>query len=131
VVVWDAFIAPASMQSHIGRLVAGAGTGLVDLVVSKATAHIRLMTTSIWGASSLVSIIWWGLRLKRNGLRPDLETTVGLCLFLLNDSGPVSLTLITLVSALNDGAARPIDELNSYVRGHVTMTVDSQGAESI
>lgn len=131
VVVWDAFIAPASMQSHIGRLVASAGTGLIDLVVSKAAAHIRLMTTSIWGASSLISVIWWGLRLKRNGLRPDLETTVGLCLFLLNDSGPVSLTLFTLVSALYDGAARPIDELTSYVRGQVTRNVDSQGSESI
>jgi hypothetical protein len=126
VVVWDAFFAPSSMQSHIGRLVGSAGTGFVDLLVSKAVAHLRLMTTSIWGASSLVSVIWWGLRLKRKGTRPDLETTVGLCLFLLNDSGPVSLTLFTLVSALHDGAVRPIDELSAYVRGKVTRNVDSR-----
>jgi hypothetical protein len=126
VVVWDAFFAPSSMQSHIGRLVGSAGTGFVDLLVSKAVAHLRLMTTSIWGASSLVSVIWWGLRLKRKGTSPDLETTVGLCLFLLNDSGPVSLTLFTLVSALHDGAVRPIDELSAYVRGKVTRNVDSR-----
>ena len=124
VVVWDAFMAPASMQSHIGRLVASAGTGVVDLVVSKAAAHIRLMTTSLWGFSSLISIIWWVLRLKRNGLRPDLGTIVGLCLFLLNDSGPVSLTFFTLVSALHDGAVRPIDELTSSARRLVTRNAD-------
>jgi hypothetical protein len=125
VVVWDAFMAPASMQSHIGRLVASAGTGVIDLVVSKAAAHIRLMTTSLWGFSSLISIIWWVLRLKRNGLRTDLGTIVGLCLFLLNDSGPVSLTFFTLVSALHDGAVRPIDDLFAYTRGLATMNVDS------
>lgn len=102
VVVWDAFLAPASMQSHIGRLVASAGTGLVDLVTSKVAAHFRLMTTSVWGISTLISIGWWMLRLKRNGLRLDLTTIVGLCLYLLNDSGPVSLTLFTLVSMLTD-----------------------------
>ena len=123
VVAWDAFLAPSSMQSHIGRLVASAGTGLVDLVVSKAAAHIRLMTTSLWGLSSLISLIWWLLRLKRNGPRPDLESFVGLCLFLLNDSGPVSLTFFTLVSALHDGAVRPIDDLIAYVRRLVTMNV--------
>jgi hypothetical protein len=126
VVVWDAFLAPASMQSHIGRLVASPGTGLVDLVVSKAAAHIRLMTTSVWGFSSLISIIWLVLRLKRNGLRPDLTTIVGLSLFLLNDSGPVSLTFFTLVSALHDGAVRPIDELTSSVRRLVTRNADSR-----
>ena len=124
VVVWDAFMAPASMQSHIGRLVASAGTGVVDLVVSKAAAHIRLMTTSLWGFGSLISIIWWVLRMKRNGLRPDLGTIVGLCLFLLNDSGPVSLTFFTLVSALHDGAVRPIDELTSSARRLVTRNAD-------
>jgi hypothetical protein len=124
VVVWDAFLAPSSMQSHIGRLVASLGTGLVDLVVSKAAAHIRLMTTSLWGFSSLISIIWWVLRLKRNRLRPDLTTIVGLSLFLLNDSGPVSLTFFTLVSALHDGAVRPIDELTSSARRLVTRNAD-------
>ena len=123
VVAWDAFIAPSSMQSHIGRLVASAGTGLVDLVVSKAAAHFRLMTTSLWGLSSLISLIWWVLRLKRNGPRPDLESFVGLCLFLLNDSGPVSLTFFTLVSASHDGAVRPMDDLIAYVRRLVTMNV--------
>ena len=123
VVAWDAFLAPSSMQSHIGRLVASAGTGLVDLVVSKAAAHIRLMTTSLWGLSSLISLIWWLLRLKRNGPSPDLASIVGLCLFLLNDSGPVSLTFFTLVSALHDGAVRPIDDLIAYVRRLVTMNV--------
>lgn len=126
VVTWDAFLAPSSMQSHIGRLVASAGTGLVDLVVSKAAAHIRLMTSSLWGLSSLISIVWWLLRLKRNGPRPDLATVVGLCLFLLNDSGPVSLTLFTLVSALHDGAVCPIDDLIAYVRRLVTMNVGSR-----
>jgi hypothetical protein len=126
VVVWDAFLAPSSMQSHIGRLVASAGTGVVDLVVSKAAAHIRLMTTSLWGFGSLISIIWWVLRLKRNGLRPDVGTIVGLCLFLLNDSGPVSLTFFTLVSTLHDGAVRPIDELTSSVRRLVTTNADSR-----
>ena len=125
VVGWDAFLAPSSMQSHIGRLVASAGSGFVDLVVSKAAAHIRLMTTSLWGLSSLISLIWWVLRLKRNGLRPDLASIVGLCLFLLNDSGPVSLTFFTLVSALHDGAVRPIDDLFAYTRGLATMNVDS------
>jgi hypothetical protein len=114
------------MQSHIGRLVASAGTGLVDLVVSKTEAHIRLMTTSLWGISSLISLIWWLLRLKRNGPRPDLASIVGLCLFLLNDSGPVSLTFFTLVSALHDGAVRPIDDLIAYVRRLVTMNVGSR-----
>ena len=126
VVVWDAFLAPSSMQSHIGRLVASLGTGLVDLVVSKAAAHIRLMTTSLWGFSSLISIIWWVLRLKRNRLRPDLTTIVGLGLFLLNDSGPVSLTFFTLVSALHDGAVRPIDELTSSARRLVTKNADNR-----
>lgn len=126
VVAWDAFLAPSSMQSHIGRLVAGAGTGLVDLVVSKAAAHFRLMTTSLWGLSSLISLTWWVLRLKRNGPRPDLETLVGLCLFLLNDSGPISLTFFTLVSALRDGAERPIYDLIAYVRGLAMMNVGSR-----
>jgi hypothetical protein len=99
IVVWDAFLAPSSMQSHIGRLVASAGSGVYELLASKASAHIRLMSTSAWGMTALLSIGWWIIRYRhRQGKKPDLGECLALPLFLLNDSGPVSITLYTLVA---------------------------------
>ncbi|MFM2413436.1 MAG: hypothetical protein RJB05_612, partial [Armatimonadota bacterium] len=61
-VIWDAYFAPESMQSHLGRFVGAQGTGLADLISSKLMAHFRLMTTSAWGISAILSLLWWGLR---------------------------------------------------------------------
>ena len=108
VVVWDAFLVPSSMQSHIGRLVASAGSGVFELLSSKASAHIRLMSTSAWGVTALISLVWWVIRYKhRQGKKPDLGECLALPLFLLNDSGPVSLTLVTIVAMSCDNATAP------------------------
>lgn len=101
-VVWDAFFAPEAMQSHLGRFVGAKGMGVSELVASKLMAHFRLMTTSAWGITALISIWWWGIQhVRRDGRKLDLSTCVAACLFLLNDSGPVSLTLFTLVMMLD------------------------------
>jgi len=106
VIVWDAFLAPSSMQSHIGRLVASAGSGVYELITSKASAHIRLMSSSAWGMTALLSIWHWIVRYRhRQGKKPDLGECLALPLFLLNDSGPVSLTLFTLVAMSSDNEA--------------------------
>jgi hypothetical protein len=108
VVVWDAFLVPSPMQSHIGRLVASAGSGVFELLSSKASAHIRLMSTSAWGVTALISLVWWGIRYRhRQGKKPDLGECLALPLFLLNDSGPVSITLFTLVAMSCDNAVAP------------------------
>ena len=105
-VVWDAYFAPDSMQSHLGRFVGAKGFGFTELVTSKLMAHFRLMTTSAWGITALISIYWWvSKHLQRNGWNADLSTCVAACLFLLNDSGPVSLTLFTLVMMLDQSPA--------------------------
>ena len=105
-VVWDAYLAPESMQSHLGRFVAAKGFGFTELVTSKLMAHLRLMTTSAWGITALISIYWWvSKHLQRNGWKADLSTCVAACLFLLNDSGPISLTLFTLVMMLDQSPA--------------------------
>lgn len=108
VVVWDAFLVPSSMQSHIGRLVASAGSGVIELLSSKVSAHIRLMSTSAWGITALLSLGWWVIRYRyRQGSKPDLGECLVLPLFLLNDSGPVSITLFTLVAMSCDNALAP------------------------
>jgi hypothetical protein len=108
VVVWDAFLVPSSMQSHIGRLIASAGSGVFELLSSKASAHIRLMSTSAWGVTALISLVWWGIRYRhRQGKKPDLGECLALPLFLLNDSGPVSITLFTLVAMSCDNTVAP------------------------
>jgi len=105
-VVWDAFFAPEAMQSHLGRFVGAKGMGVAELVTSKLMSHFRLMTTSAWGITSLISIWWWGNQhIHRDGRKPALSTCVAACLFLLNDSGPVSLTLFTLVMMLDQNTA--------------------------
>lgn len=102
VILWDAFLAPESMQSHIGRLVESMGTGFADVISSKIAAHFRLMTSSSWGVTSLISILWWVRQHIKNADRKiDLCACVAACLFLFNDSGPVSLTLFTLVMIIN------------------------------
>jgi hypothetical protein len=101
-VVWDAFFAPEAMQSHLGRFVGAKGMGVAELLTSKLMAHFRLMTTSVWGITALLSICWWGNQhFVRNKRKLELSTCVAACLFLLNDSGPVSLTLFTLVMMLD------------------------------
>lgn len=108
VVVWDAFFVPSTMQSHIGRLVASAGSGVYELISSKASAHIRLMSTSAWGITALLSLGWWVIRYRyRQGSKPDLGECLVLPLFVLNDSGPVSITLFTLVAMSCDNALAP------------------------
>ncbi|MEY3602884.1 MAG: hypothetical protein RL169_2128 [Armatimonadota bacterium] len=108
VVVWDAYLVPSSMQSHIGRLVASAGSGVFELLASKASAHIRLMSTSAWGVTALISLVWWVIRYRhRQGKKPDLGECLALPLFLLNDSGPVSITLFTLVAMSWDNTVAP------------------------
>ena len=108
VVIWDAFFVPSTMQSHIGRLVASAGSGVYELISSKASAHIRLMSTSAWGITALLSLGWWVIRYRyRQGSKPDLGECLVLPLFVLNDSGPVSITLFTLVAMSCDNALAP------------------------
>lgn len=108
VIMWDAYFAPSSMQSHLGRLVSTAGSGVPELLASKAFAHIRLMATSVWGVTALISIGWWWLRFTgRHKNSPDLAECIALTLFLLNDSGPVSITLFTLVAVSCDNALAP------------------------
>jgi len=125
-IVWDAYLAPESMQSHLGRFVGAKGMGLADLVSSKLTAHVRLMTTSAWGISALLSIVWWSLRLKTSGRALNLSTVIALCLFVFNDSGPVSLTLFTLVSMLVEGPHMPVDWWSRTVRPQRIRNVDAQ-----
>ncbi len=119
VVVWDAFFVPSTMQSHIGRLVTTAGSGIYELVASKASAHIRLMSTSAWGITALLSLAWWMIRYRyRQGSKPDLGECLALPLFFLNDSGPVSLTLFTLVKLSCDRAMASVSAwslVNQYV----------------
>lgn len=119
VVVWDAFFVPSTMQSHIGRLVTTAGSGIYELVASKASAHIRLMSTSAWGITALLSLAWWMIRYRyRTGSKPDLGECLALPLFFLNDSGPVSLTLFTLVKLSCDRAMASVSAwswVNQYV----------------
>lgn len=121
VVVWDAFFVPSTMQSHIGRLVTTAGSGIYELVASKASAHIRLMSTSAWGITALLSLAWWMIRYRyRTGSKPDLGECLALPLFFLNDSGPVSLTLFTLVKLSCDSAMESVSAwslVNQYVVG--------------
>jgi hypothetical protein len=105
-VVWDAFFAPEAMQSHLGRFVGAKGMGVADLLSSKLMAHFRLMTTSAWGITALISIWWWGNQhFSRNERRLELSTCLAACLFLFNDSGPVSLTLFTLVMMFDHDSA--------------------------
>jgi hypothetical protein len=105
-VVWDAFFAPEAMQSHLGRFVGAKGMGVAELVTSKLLAHFRLMTTSAWGITALLSIWWWGNQhFRRNQRRLELSTCLAACLFLLNDSGPVSLTLFSLVMMFDHDSA--------------------------
>jgi hypothetical protein len=119
VVVWDAFFVPSTMQSHIGRLVSTAGSGIYELVASKALAHIRLMSTSAWGITALLSLAWWMIRYRyRQGSKPDLEECLALPLFFLNDSGPVSLTLFTLMKMSCD-RAMPSVSAWSWVKQYV------------
>jgi|GEM_PF-3037428 len=123
VIVWDAFLAPESMQSHLGRLVGSKGIGFVEIITSKFAAHLRLMATSAWGCSALLSLLWWSLRLINAGWKPDQVSLIALCLFLCNDSGPVSLTLFTLVSMLHNGGLRPIDDLVLHVRRRIRLNI--------
>ena len=126
-IVWDAYFAPESMQSHVGRFVGAQGTGLAELVSSKLMAHFRLMTTSAWGCSALLSLLWWGLRLKTAGRTLNLSTAIGLCLFVFNDSGPVSLTLFTLASMLVEGPIIPTDWWSRTVRSRSVTKIEAQG----
>lgn len=108
VVVWDGYFAPTSMQSHLGRLVATAGSGIPELIASKASTHFRLMSTSAWGITSSLCLVWWVIRHRhRKETKPDLAACVALPLFLLNDSGPVSFTLFTLVAMSCDSTVAP------------------------
>jgi len=105
-VVWDAFFAPEAMQSHLGRFVGAKGMGVAELLTSKLMAHFRLMTTSAWGITALLSIWWWvSQHIRRNERKLELSTCTASCLFILNDSGPVSLTLFTLVMMLDQNSA--------------------------
>ena len=126
-VVWDAYFAPESMQSHLGRFAGAKGAGLAELVSSKLTAHFRLMTTSAWGCSALLSLLWWSLRLKTAGRTLNLSTAIGLCLFVFNDSGPVSLTLFTLASMLVEGPIIPADWWSRTVKPRSDTEIDAQG----
>jgi len=77
------------------------------------------MSTSAWGITALLSLAWWMIRYRyRQGSKPDLEECLALPLFFLNDSGPVSLTLFTLMKMSCD-RAMPSVSAWSWVKQYV------------
>ena len=103
ITVIDARIIPLANRTHLGMLASELLDQkwfvIVDLVSRKAAVHTRLMMASAWGLATIVSGLL-AVRHRFNGGKTELTLLDGACMvsmFLLNDSGPVSLALMMLV----------------------------------
>lgn len=119
IIIIDARIVPLANRTHLGvlanELLNHKWFVIVDLVSRKAEVHARLMMSSTWGVATVVAGLLT-LRHRFAGGKTELTILDGACMvsmFLLNDSGPVSLALmmLVLVSKVNPRNTAPVKPL--------------------